>query len=1277
MASISYQIANLLDKMTSSDKDFRFMATNDLMAELQKDSIKLDDDTERKVVKMLLKLLEDKNGEVQNLAVRCLGPLVHKIKPPQLDIIVDSLCSNMESKDERTRDVSSIALKTVLGELPGSLNANSINCVKRVLPRLTEGLVNDEKMGSGVKLEILDILAQIISRFGRVFDMNFEDIEDALFVQFEKDRQALRKRATTALSFLMDVVDNERYDRVVKRILSACDVNTHKVGYLRTYVLITSAICRASSPRFAHFLPQFVPKFIRFCEDNDDDELREACLQAFETFIFRCTKDMNSFLDDIVKATSAFLTHDPNYSYDDIDENSIENGSTMETDSADEEDDDADQDEYSDDDDMSWKVRRAAAKCIEAIVTYRTDRLVENYSTLGTLLISRFKEREDNVKHDIFQAYIALLKQTKMILPDSYTHHAIINDTALTQHFTLEKFRNFVRDELSNEQREVFQVLEKQVAQLVRAIHRQLKQKNLKTREHCFILLTHLLKALPGALTGYFHLLLPGIQSTLTDRVSDSNMKIHTLHFVAMALNTHEPKTLQPHVPILLPLVTNSVQDSFYKVSAEALVVICSIIRVLRPLDGQGGDFDYSPYILSIYESICSKLKITDIDQEVKEKTITAMGLMIATFGDKLANKYTECLPLLLDRLRNEMTRQVTVKALALIVSGPLKVDLSLIISDVLPLLAEFLRKNQRTLRISSLNLLSLLVSRYSQGGLENAGLLRVVKEVPNLINEQDLQVAQLSLKLISDVITAYPDQISDSLSTLLAAVVKLTQSSLLQGKTLGAVLCLLISLVKSPLPNKPTFEQLLDQLSKAVYDQQQLHRQAYISIAKSVATVALAYKDIGKAKSLVNELKITLNNPQISDSVHLFAILTLGELGRIYSAVYDGKDMKPETLITNAFNANSEEIKTAASYALGSLAVGNLEKYLPYLLKEINEQPKRQYLLLHALKEVIASESQEGSSNEVFKTRVDEIWQVLVKHCDSAEEGNRNIAAECLGKLCLIDSSKFLNKLLECVKSNSARMRATAVIAVRFMIVDQPLAVDDHLKQLMSEFLLDTVRDQDLNVRRAAIVTLNSAAHNKPKLIRECLTQLLSSLYSETSVKPELVHEVEMGPFKHTVDEGLDLRKAAFECMYTLIEHCLDRVDIFVYMDNVENGLKDQHDIKLLTFLMLIRLAQLCPTQVAQRVDRFCDLIKPQLLLKPKQNAVKQDNDKQDELKRSAVRTVLTLRRIPHHDRSSKMTELIEIIKGSPELLGMLEAIERDNSSRNIGGSDAPMETE
>jgi cullin-associated NEDD8-dissociated protein 1 len=58
----------------------------------------------------------------------------------------------------------------------------------------------------------------------------------------------------------------------------------------------------------------------------------------------------------------------------------------------------------------------------------------------------------------------------------------------------------------------------------------------------------------------------------------------------------------------------------------------------------------------------------------------------------------------------------------------------------------------------------------------------------------------------------------------------------------------------------------------------------------------------------------------------------------------------------------------------------------------------------------------------------------------------------------------------------------------------------------------------------------LNSAAHNKPRMIKECLPELLPALYNETNVKMELVREVEMGPFKHIVDDGLDLRKAAFE---------------------------------------------------------------------------------------------------------------------------------------------------
>lgn len=73
------------------------------------------------------------------------------------------------------------------------------------------------------------------------------------------------------------------------------------------------------------------------------------------------------------------------------------------------------------------------------------------------------------------------------------------------------------------------------------------------------------------------------------------------------------------------------------------------------------------------------------------------------------------------------------------------------------------------------------------------------------------------------------------------------------------------------------------------------------------------------------------------------------------------------------------------------------------------------------------------------------------------------------------------------------------------------------------------------------------------------------------------------MGPFKHTVDDGLDIRKAAFECMYTLLDSCLDKIDIFEFINHVESGLKDHYDIKMLTYLMVARLSQICPGFVLQ----------------------------------------------------------------------------------------------
>ena len=58
------------------------------------------------------------------------------------------------------------------------------------------------------------------------------------------------------------------------------------------------------------------------------------------------------------------------------------------------------------------------------------------------------------------------------------------------------------------------------------------------------------------------------------------------------------------------------------------------------------------------------------------------------------------------------------------------------------------------------------------------------------------------------------------------------------------------------------------------------------------------------------------------------------------------GKDLSAhaqiENFVTESFQSPFEEIKSAASYALGNIAVGNLPKYLPFIVDQIDNRQKK-----------------------------------------------------------------------------------------------------------------------------------------------------------------------------------------------------------------------------------------------------------------------------------------------------------------------------------------------
>ena len=110
-------------------------------------------------------------------------------------------------------------------------------------------------------------------------------------------------------------------------------------------------------------------------------------------------------------------------------------------------------------------------------------------------------------------------------------------------------------------------------------------------------------------------------------------------------------------------------------------------------------------------------------------------------------------------------------------------------------------------------------------------------------------------------------------------------------------------------------------------------------------------------------------------------------------------------------------------------------------------------------------------------------------------------------------------------MESSNVVVRRMAVLAVRFTLSDAPTNAEKLLAPLMHEYLA-LLGDSDIEIRKAALNTFNSAVHHAPKFVQENINQILPLLLKETEVRPELITVVDMGPFKHTIDKGLDSRK-------------------------------------------------------------------------------------------------------------------------------------------------------
>ena len=161
--------------------------------------------------------------------------------------------------------------------------------------------------------------------------------------------------------------------------------------------------------------------------------------------------------------------------------------------------------------------------------------------------------------------------------------------------------------------------------------------------------------------------------------------------------------------------------------------------------------------------------------------------------------------------------------------------------------------------------------------------------------------------------------------------------------------------------------------------------------------------------------------------------------------------------------------------------------------------------------------------------------------------------------------------------KNENAHARWTAMSSLKYAVANPD--TKEGLASSMNTYL-SLLNDSDLNVKRAALLSLNSIIHHQSSLIQNALESIMTVLYECTQIV--LVRIIDLGPFKHKVDDGLPLRKAAFSCMDSILDELRPSIDLKLFIPIVCGGLQDPDtDVKMLNHQLISKLCRITPSEI------------------------------------------------------------------------------------------------
>ncbi|KAK9473498.1 armadillo-type protein [Dipodascopsis tothii] len=1149
----------LLDRLSSEDSDFRFMSLNDLHGLLANPGTHLTDgNTTSRIIDAIYRSLSDRNAEVQNLAVRCLAPLVGRLNDGQTTTLLGRLAGLVASDSPEDVSIALTALRTVITNVPVTAT-NGRLFVGYLLPTLLPRLRNSS--------DSVDVLVDLVRRFGPALEpAQVDDTLRALIEILETGKGLVRKRAIGAVGALTPYLDAALWQRTMDYLAGAF-AGRLADDKLRTMVAVCGTLCRADPARTGPHLGTLTPHVLGALEADEDS--CEAALVTLDTFAALCPTAMAAFTAEIVATARRFVRYDPNYAVDDDDAYGDDDEQMEDAESSDDEFDDG---MFSDDDDGSWKLRRSAAKLLATFVDTRPDLLASLYAQTGSLLVARFGEREETVRTEVMATFTVLVRKTGAAAAPASPRRGR-NKRRMTDDGDAPGAVD-PRAALAGLLPTVFKLLARHFR----------KPANVPTKQAALALATELAAVLGAAVPEHLAEFVPLLEASMR---STNALRSAIIVFVSTVVRHAPLAAVQAYLPAFATILETGADDKFYKVSSEALAVALELVELVA-----SGDGDHAALLVGLHDTAAAKIVSAEVDLEVRERAMLVVSKVLAQSRALTPEQAANDLAVLLDRLRSEITRPVAIRCVDTIALADATVDPAWTNAVVAELVA-LLHKASRVLRTSAVVALrAVCASDRLRGQIAPDVAAETVTVVKTVVVADDSQVQANGLAILAALAPAAGPAVFD------ASVVRLVATT-------------------GGLAAQPLAEQVVQLAgAAAAAGGPTAAATIYDSIVDAAEGDLVAGATAGALARVIHagglaDRQAALEATVAADATEAVCgpLAVVAELARLAPVAV------PADAVYAKFDSPSAKVQTAAAHALGALAARDLDT-LPHALALLEAARGRAVLLhLAALKETIAQAGELGR-------HADSVWALLYSLDLAAEDdGSRSMAAECLGRLAVSSLDHYMPEIERKLRDDSDIVRSVTISALRYILADETAWQADSVRAVMLTFFT-LLTDASAANRRLVLTVLTATLHTHPLLVTPYEASLLPLLFAETNVRPELVREVQMGPFKHRVDDGLDGRKAAYEALHALLTAGSATVALDDVCARALAGLDDDHEIKVLSCLILTALARQAPATVAAAIDVLATKFTAIGTVKLKDNAIKQEIEKQGEAVRRIAST-------------------------------------------------------